>query len=232
MTSTCKCNNQYEQFNEKGNRLHRCPACYARQGRRNKRKGKAKEKDVEKLLLSVVGGVIRRTPGSGAMANFSGDDWAGDLWFKDNFLADDKVVAEIKHGYSSFSKKWIEQANELGDWGIVPKFFIWWTPKHSRVSVVVIPFAWYDYLFPLKSIGATKIDSSILLPGSVLPIELVEAIKDIKRISLFSQLNWSDGRFPKEALLGVVVWHPRGYIPLVAMPHKTFLSILKNYKHG
>ena len=197
MTSTCKCGNQYEPLNEKGNRLHRCSACYARQGRRNKRKGKAKEKDVEKLLLSVVGGVIRRTPGSGAMANFSGDDWAGDLWFKDNFLADDKVVAEIKHGYSSFSKKWLEQANELGDWGLVPKWFIWWTPKHSRTSVVVIPFAWYEYLY-----------------------------------KEFSHLNYSEGRFPKEALERVVVWHPKGYIPLAAMPHKTFLSILKNYKHN
>ena len=196
MTSTCKCNNQYEQFNEKGNRLHRCPACYARQGRRNKRKGKAKEKDVEKLLLSVVGGVIRRTPGSGAMANFSGDDWAGDLWFKDNFLADDKVVAEIKHGYSSFSKRWIEQANELGDWGLIPKWFVWWTGKHSRTSIVTIPFAWHEYLN-----------------------------------KEFSQLNYGGQRFPKkEALEEVIVWHPRGYIPLAVMPHEIFLKLLKNHR--
>lgn len=112
-----------------------CKQCRSAKARYSRKKGYLGEHEVERVWEEALGGKVRRTPRSGGFAKHLGDDWAGDFLFKDNALADLRLVGENKNGYEAFSKEWVKQGiREGGD-----RFFIRWKNPKFPFPIVILP---------------------------------------------------------------------------------------------
>lgn len=128
-------------------------------GKYSKRKGYSGEKAIADRWEKKFGGSVKRTPRSGGFAKYVGDDWAGDLIFRDNFFATQGITAECKYGYKAFDKRWIRQAwGEAEERGII----IWTTGSYATKRTYIIAFR--DYLETIAELEDVLIHETSRFP--------------------------------------------------------------------
>lgn len=110
------CNGCNKEFVPRHNKDYRCQECYSKQGRRNKNKGRASERDVSKGIEVIIKRYgldyrVRRVPASGAIHEIS----PGDIMFLNipNNSIFKEFHWEVKNTSSFMIPQWFSKAKDI-----------------------------------------------------------------------------------------------------------------------